>query len=95
MEDAVPLHFALRSDAYIADTIMTARGNKYPWLDKGGKRWNMTDKETIEWKVNLKDSEFSKEQQPRVYDLIEEKLCDEVPFFVCLYAIEEGQKTGY
>ena len=43
----------------------------------------MSDRELIEWKVNLRDSEVKKQQKVKVCDLIEEhhnvfSFCDEI-----------------
>ena len=60
-EGDVPPHLAIWYDAYIDDTDNTMKDDKYPWLDKHDKRLSMSDREIIEWKVNLKDSKLTKD----------------------------------
>ena len=40
----------------IDDTNKSTPDNKYPWLDQDDIRRNMTDKEILRMKLNLKDS---------------------------------------
>ena len=46
------LHFAVRSDSYVADINMAMKDEKYPWLDKEDIRSNIMDRDIIEWKVD-------------------------------------------
>ena len=62
IEDVVPCYLARRSATTIADTNKTTKDDKYPWLTMHDQRLNMTDREIIEWKVNIKDSRHTKDQ---------------------------------
>ena len=45
-----------RTEFPIDDTNKSTPDDKYPWLDPDDVRRNMTDKETLQMKLNLKDS---------------------------------------
>ena len=89
----------------VDDTNKSTSDDKYPWLDPDIRR-NMTDKEILQMKLNLKDSVFDekgKEEFLDVFSLRNEigtcpfievhlKLKDETPFFVRPYPIREEQK---
>ena len=47
----------------IDDTNKSTPDNKYPWLDPDDPRRNMTDKEILQMKLNLKDSILNKKEK--------------------------------
>ena len=47
---------ATRTEIPIDDTNKSTPDDKYPWLDPDDPRRNMTDKEILQMKLNLKDS---------------------------------------
>ena len=98
-------HITTCTELPIDDTNKSTPDDKYPWLDPDVRR-NMTDKEILQMKLNLKDSvldekgkeEFLEkvEQFTDVFSLRDEivhlKLKDETQFFVRPYPMGEEQK---
>ena len=48
VEGAALLHVETRLDFNTVNVDKTAKDNKYPWLDKDDKRWNIIDREIID-----------------------------------------------
>ena len=44
--------------------------DKYPWLDPGNERRNMTDREILEMYINLETSCLNKEEKVKVMDML-------------------------
>ena len=71
--------------------------DKYPWLDPDDIRRNMTDKEILQMKLNLKDSVLDEKGKEEFLAKVKEftdvfSLRDEIPFFVRPYPMREEQK---
>ena len=79
--------------------------DKYPWLDTDDIRRNMTDKEILHMKLNLKDSVLDKKGKEEFLEKVEQftdvfspfievhlKLKDETSFFVRPYPMRDEQK---
>ena len=49
-------HITTRTEIPIDGTNKSTPDDKYPWLDPDDTRRNMTDKEILQMKLNLKDS---------------------------------------
>ena len=56
----------------IDDTNKSTPDNKYPWLDPDDVRRNMTDKETLCMKLNLKDSVLDKKEKEEFLTKVEQ-----------------------
>ena len=54
---------ATRTEIPIDDTNKSTPDNKYPWLDPDDPRRNMTDKEILRMKLNLKDSILNEKEK--------------------------------
>ena len=54
---------ATRTEIPIDDTNKSIPDDKYPWLDPDDPRRNMTDKEILQMKLNLKDSILNKKEK--------------------------------
>ena len=54
---------ATRTEIPIDDTNKSTPDDKYPWLDPDDPRRNMTDKEILQMKLNLKDSILNKKEK--------------------------------
>ena len=52
-----------RTELPIDDTNKSTPGDKYPWLDPDDPRRNMTDKEILRMKLNLKDSILNEKEK--------------------------------
>ena len=81
----------------IDDTNKSTPDDKYPWLDPDDIRRNMTDKEILQMKLNLKEQftdVFSIRNEIGTCPFIEVhlKLKDETPFFVRPYPMREEWK---
>ena len=48
----------------------TTSTDKYPWLDPGDERRNMTDSEILEKYIDLKNSCLNKEEKVKVMDML-------------------------
>ena len=48
----------------------TTPTDKYPWLDEGDERKNMTDREILEKYIDLKNSCLDKEEKVKVMDML-------------------------
>ena len=53
-------HITTCTELPVDDTNKSTSDDKYPWLDPDGIRRNMTDKEILQMKLNLKDSVLGK-----------------------------------
>ena len=91
-----------RTELPVDDTNKSTPDDKYSWLDPDDVRRNMTDKEILQMKLNLKDSILN-EKEKKEFSLRDEigtcpfievhlKLKDETPFFVRPYPMREEQK---
>ena len=56
----------------VNDTNKSTPGNKYPWLDPDDIRRNMTDKEILQMKLNLKDSILDEKGKEEFLDKVEQ-----------------------
>ena len=74
----------------VDDTNKSTSDDKYPLLDSDDIRRNMTDKEILRMKLNLKDSVLEIGTCPFIEVYL--KLKDETPFFVRPYPMREEQK---
>ena len=52
-----------RTEIPIDDTNKSTPDDKYPWLDPDDPRRNMTDKEILQMKLNLKDSILNEKEK--------------------------------
>ena len=57
-------------DTLKKDREQVSQVDKYPWLDPGDERRNMTDREILEKYINLETSCLSKEEKVRVMDML-------------------------
>ena len=55
-------------NSQIDDRNKSTPDNKYPWLDPDDVRRNMTDKEILRMKLNLKDSILNDKTKRRISD---------------------------
>ena len=56
----------------IDDTNKSTPDDKYPWLDPDDPRRNMTDKEILQMKLNLKDSILNEKEKEEFLTKVEE-----------------------
>ena len=56
-------HITTRTELPIDDTNKSTPDDKYPWLDPDDPRRNMTDKEILRMKLNLKDSILNEKEK--------------------------------
>ena len=56
----------------IDDTNRSTPDDKYPWLDPGDVRRNMTDKEILQMKLNLKDSILNEKEKQEFLTKVEQ-----------------------
>ena len=56
-------HITTRTELPIDDTNKSTPDDKYPWLDPDDTRRNMTDKEILQMKLNLKDSILTEKEK--------------------------------
>ena len=56
----------------IDDTYKSTPDDKYPWLDPGDPRRNMTDKEILQMKLNLKDSILNEKEKEEFLTKVEQ-----------------------
>ena len=61
--EGTPVQLAIQSDQYFDTIYKTMKDDECSSLNKNGKRSNVTKREMIEWKVNLKYSKLTNEQQ--------------------------------
>ena len=66
-------HIWQHDQTYNTDTNKATKDDKHLWLNKEGKRWNMTDRKIIERKILLQEPKLTKEKQAKVHDLKEEQ----------------------
>ena len=97
-------HITTCTELPVDNTNKSTSDDRYPWLDPDDIRRNMTDKEILQMKLNLKDSVLAKvEQFTDIFSFRDEigtypfievhlKLKDETPFFVRPYPMREKQK---
>ena len=52
----------------IDDTNKSTPDDKYPWLDPDDPRRNITDKEILRMKLNLKDSILNEKRKRRIFN---------------------------
>ena len=57
-------------DTLKRDREQTTSADKYPWLDPGDKRRNMTDREILEKYVDLRNSCLNKEEKVKVMNML-------------------------
>ena len=56
----------------IDDTNKSTSDNKYPWLDPDDIRTNMTDKEILQMKLNLKDLVLDEKSKEKFLEKVEQ-----------------------
>ena len=56
-------HITTQTELLIDDTNKSTQDDKYPWLDPDDPRRNMTDKEILQMKLNLKDSILNEKEK--------------------------------
>ena len=61
-----------RTETPIDDTNKSTPDDKYPWLDPDDPRRNMTDKEILRMKLNLKDSILNKKEKEEFLTKVKE-----------------------
>ena len=61
-----------RTELPIDDTNKSTPDDKYPWLDPDDVRRNMTDKEILQMKLNLKDSILNEKQKEEFLTKVEQ-----------------------
>ena len=61
-----------RTELPIDDTNKSTPDDKYPWLDPDDVRRNMTDKDILQMKLNLKDSILNKKQKEEFLTKVEQ-----------------------
>ena len=61
-----------RTEIPIDDTNKSTPDNKYPWLDPDDPRRNMTDKEILRMKLNLKDSILNEKEKEEFLTKVEQ-----------------------
>ena len=65
-------HIAARTETPIDDTNKSTPDDKYPWLDPDDPRRNMTDKEILQMKLNLKDTILNEKEKEEFLTKVEE-----------------------
>ena len=65
-------HITTRTELPIDDTNKSTPDDKYPWLDPDDPRRNMTDKEILQMKLNLKDSILNEKEKEEFLMKVEE-----------------------
>ena len=60
------------TEIQIDDTNKSTPDDKYPWLDPDDPRRNMTDKEILRMKLNLKDSILNKKEKEEILTKVEQ-----------------------
>ena len=66
------LHITTQTELPIDDTNKSTPDEKYPWLDPDDVRRNMTDKEILQMKLNLKDSILNEKEKEEFLMKIEQ-----------------------
>ena len=61
-----------RTELPIDDTNKSTSEDKYPWLDPDDPRRNMTDKEILRMKLNLKDSILNEKEKEEFLTKVEQ-----------------------
>ena len=61
-----------RTELPIDDTNKSTPDDKYPWLDPDDVRRNMTDKEILQMKLNLKDSTLNEKEKEEFLTNVEQ-----------------------
>ena len=56
-------HISTHTELPVGDTNKSTPDDKYPWLDPDDVRRNMTDKEILQMKLNLKDSVLDEKEE--------------------------------
>ena len=65
-------HITICTELPIDDTNKSTPDDKYPWLDPDDVRRNMTDKETLQMKLNLKDSILNEKEKEKFLMKVEQ-----------------------
>ena len=65
-------HIATRTEIPINDTNKSTPDDKYPWLDPDDPRRNMTDKEILQMKLNVKDLILNKKEKEEFLTKVEQ-----------------------
>ena len=65
-------HITTRTEIPIDDTNKSTPDDKYPWLDPDDPRRNMTDKEILRMKLNLKDSILNEKEKEEFLTKVEQ-----------------------
>ena len=65
-------HIATRTEIPTDDTNKSTPDDKYPWLDPDDPRRNMTDKEILQMKLNLKDSILNEKEKEEFLTKVEQ-----------------------
>ena len=65
-------HITTHTELPIDDTNKSTPDDKYPWLDPDDPRRNMTDKEILRMKLNLKDSILKKKEKEEFLTKVEQ-----------------------
>ena len=61
-------HITTRTELPIDDTNKSTPDDKHPWLDSDDVRRNMTDKEILRMKLNLKDSILNEKEKKEFFN---------------------------
>ena len=65
-------HITTHTELPIGDTNKSTPDDKYPWLDPDDPRRNMTDKEILQMKLNLKDSILNEKEKEEFLTKVEQ-----------------------
>ena len=65
-------HITTHTELPIDDMNKSTPDDKYPWLDPDDVRRNMTDKEILQMKLNLKDSILNEKQKEEFLTKVEQ-----------------------
>ena len=65
-------HITTHTELPVDNTIKSTPDDKYPWLDPDDVRRNMTDKEILQMKLNLKDSVLDEKEKEEFLTKVEQ-----------------------
>ena len=65
-------HITTRTELPVDDMNKSTPDDKYPWLDPDDVRRNMTDKEILQMKLNLKDSVLDEKEKEEFLTKVEQ-----------------------
>ena len=65
-------HITTSTELPVDDTTKSTLDDKYPWLDPDDFRRNMTDKEILRMKLNLKDSVLDEKDKEEFLKKVEQ-----------------------